>query len=365
MTIDPDDTSAAALAAENRVAEIAMIRESAAGLAPRIGDRRRARALRFQAPGFDPAVLREMAGLGWIGLRLPEAAGGVGLGMGACCAVAEELGAALAPEPLVGAALAASVLAACGAAGPLPSVLSGERLVLLAWQEAPGTLDVPGTAEAPRLFLSGAGGADAFLVPVARDGRTELWLQAAEGADLTLDGTQDGGFFGTLRPSKGGTLVAADAGPALEAALDEAALATAAMLLGVMEQAFALTLDYLRTRQQFGKPIGSFQALQHRAADLKVQVALSRASIEAAAAALDGGVAASVRRAAVSRAKARASEAALLVTRQAIQLHGGIGYTDEADIGLYLRRAMVLANQFGSAATHRRRFAANAPEDDA
>jgi alkylation response protein AidB-like acyl-CoA dehydrogenase len=124
------------------------------------------------------------------------------------------------------------------------------------------------------------------------------------------------------------------------------------------------TLDYLRTRKQFGRAIGSFQALQHRAADLQVQIALTRASVESAAVTLDAGAAASVRRAAVSRAKARASDAAMLVTRQAIQLHGGIGYTDEYDVGLYLRKAMVLANLYGSSSVHRARYAADAPETD-
>ena len=130
-----------------------------------------------------------------------------------------------------------------------------------------------------------------------------------------------------------------------------------------MDRAFAMALDYLRTRQQFGRVIGSFQALQHKAADLKLQIELTRASVESAAALLDTNAPRDHRRAAVSRAKARAADAALLVTRQVVQLHGGIGYTDEHDAGLYLRKAMVLANLYGSAALHRARFAALTPED--
>ena len=347
---------------DDRAESIRMIRDSAAGIAPRDGDRRRVRALRFARPGFDPTVLRAMGEQGWIGLRVPEDQGGAGLGLREMCALAEELGAALAPEPLVPAALSAALLSAAGAEEPLAALLSGEALALTAWQEAPATLEAPGT-EAPRLFIPGAGGAASFLVPVRDAGALSLRLQPRDGADLSLDGTQDGGFHGTLRPA-GGAVLARDIGAALDAALDEAALGTAAYLLGVMDQAFALTLDYLRTRQQFGKPIGSFQALQHRAADLKIQIALTRASVGSAAALLDAGAPAGARRAAVSRAKARASDAAMLVTRQAIQLHGGIGYTDEADIGLYLRKAMVLANQFGPAALHRRRFAAEAREEE-
>ncbi|MCI0756196.1 acyl-CoA dehydrogenase family protein [Teichococcus vastitatis] len=342
---------------------VRMLRDSAAGLASRGGDRRRVRALRFQPPGFDPAVLAAMAEQGWIGLLLPEQKGGAGLGMTALCALAEELGAALAPEPLVPAMLSGSLLAAAGADMPLERLVAGEALVLAAWQEAPSTLEAPGTPGAPRLFIPQAGGASAFLVPVRQAQGLELWLQPAEGAALQLEKTQDGGFFGTLRP-EGGALLGSIGEDAVADALEQATLATAATLLGVMDQAFVLTLDYLRTRQQFGRPIGSFQALQHRAADLQIQIALSRASIAAAAALLDdGSTSRAARRAAVSRAKARASDAALLVTRQAIQLHGGIGYTDEADISLYLRRAMVLANQFGSAALHRRRFAAEAHDD--
>jgi alkylation response protein AidB-like acyl-CoA dehydrogenase len=346
-----------------REESLRMIRESAAGLAARGGDRKRIRALRFQEPGFDRSVFREMAAQGWIGLRLPVDKGGVGLGMAEYCALAEELGAALAPEPLIPAALSAALLAAADFSG-LDSVLGGEQYIVTAWQEAPSTLDVAGTSGTPRLFLPYAGGADGFLVPVRTGDTLALQFQPARGADLSLEATQDGGTFGTLRPS-GGEVLRGDLGDALTNALDEAALATAAFLLGVMDQAFELTLEFLRTRQQFGKFIGSFQALQHRAADLKLQIALTRASITSAAKILDGPDSAPpARHAAVAAAKVRASEAAMLVTRQAIQLHGGIGYTDEADIGLYLRKAMTLANQFGSANVHRRRFAVYAREEE-
>jgi alkylation response protein AidB-like acyl-CoA dehydrogenase len=350
---------------EDRAEQIRLIRESAGGLAPRDGDRRRIRALRFKPPGFDPAVWRAMGEQGWIGLRVPDSKGGAGLGMAEFCALAEELGAALAPEPLVHGALSAALLAAADQSDLLAPLLAGERFVLTAWQERPASLDVPGTPDAPRLFLPFAGGADFFLVPVrAGGGVLSLRRQPKDAAAVDLADTQDGGQYGTLRPAAGEILIG-DAGELLGDALDEAVLATAAMLLGVMDQAFRLTLDYLRTRQQFGRPIGSFQALKHRAVDLKIQIALTRASVDAAAAALDAPQTPRIgRHAAVSRAKARASEAAMLVTRQAIQLHGGIGYTDEADIGLYLRKAMVLANQFGSAALHLKRFASYAGDDD-
>jgi alkylation response protein AidB-like acyl-CoA dehydrogenase len=137
-----------------------------------------------------------------------------------------------------------------------------------------------------------------------------------------------------------------------------------AELLGVMNRALEMTLDYIKTRVQFNRPIGSFQVLQHRAADLKIQLELARAAVSHAAGVCDADAPGPQRAAAASLAKARAADAAMLITRQAIQLHGGIGYTDEADIGLFLRRAMVLAASFGTATAHRRRYAAAAPPLD-
>ncbi|HYZ32223.1 MAG TPA: acyl-CoA dehydrogenase family protein, partial [Crenalkalicoccus sp.] len=272
---------------EDRLESIRMIRDSAAAVAPPASDLSRIRALRFREPGFDPAVLRQMGELGWIGLRVPEAAGGAGLGLSEMCALAEALGAGLVPEPLIPAALSAGLLAAVGATEALPPLLAGEALALLAWQERADTLEVPASPDAPRRFLPMAAGTARFLLPVREGQRIALYAQPAEGADLALERTQDGGNFGTLQPDLSrAERLADDIGAALPPLLDEAALTTAAYLLGVMDRAFAMTLDYLKTRQQFGKIIGTFQALQHRAADLKMQLALTRASIESAAAAL-------------------------------------------------------------------------------
>jgi alkylation response protein AidB-like acyl-CoA dehydrogenase len=131
-----------------------------------------------------------------------------------------------------------------------------------------------------------------------------------------------------------------------------------------MDRVFGITLEYLKTREQFGRKIGSFQALQHRSADLKIQLSLTRAVVDAAARTMDQSKDARERRAAVSRAKARASDAASIMTRGCIQLHGGIGYTDAADPGLFLRKMMVLAPMFGSAPVHRARYQATAPDLD-
>ena len=123
---------------------------------------------------------------------------------------------------------------------------------------------------------------------------------------------------------------AIDPGPAWEAAT----MGVSAYLLGAMDRVFGITMEYLKTREQFGRKIGTFQALQHRSADLKVQLELTRATVNAAARTQDESHDPNVRKAAVSRAKARASDAASLMTRQCIQLHGGIGYTDAADPGV-------------------------------
>ncbi len=349
-------------AAEDRGESLRMIRDSAAAIAPRQGDLKRIRALRFVDPGFDRAVWREMCEMGWPGLRVSEDKGGSGLGVSEFCALCEELGAGLVPEPLIPVAMAANLLPS----EHLTPVLSGERIVIPAWQERANTFDLAGSTElrdgklsGRKLFVPMASGADAFLVTVR--GGLALVARDAPGLTIDIDRTQDGGNFGTLRLDRAPAEVAA--GDA-EAALDEAALATAAYMLGVMDRAFAMTLDYLKTRQQFGRLIGSFQALQHRAADLKIQLALTRASVESAAATLDSSNVPAIRRAAVSRAKARASDAGMIVTRQCIQLSGGIGYTDEYDVGLFLRKAMVLSNLYGSAALHRARFAAVSPEMD-
>ncbi len=348
-------------AVNERADNIRMIRESAAAIVPS-GDLKRIRTLRYTLPGFDPAVWREICGQGWLGLRISEADGGSGLGMQEYVALAEECGAGLLPEPLIAASLVARILPAA----MLPDILSGKRLVLSAFQEHANALwDAPqaalqdGYVTGRKCFVSMAAGADAFVMTTA--GGLALVARDAPGMTLATDLTQDGGHYGTLVfNNTPATAIPAD----LADAFEEATLATAGYLLGVTERAFAMTLDYLRTRVQFGQPIGSFQALQHRAADMKIQLALTRASVEAAAATLDSDATLRLRRAAVSRAKARASDAALLIGREAVQMHGGIGYTDEYDVGLYLRKAMVLAGQFGSPMLHRARYAELAPDDE-
>lgn len=346
---------------EDRAEQILMIRQSAAGLAPRNGDTKSVRVLRYRHPGFDRTIWKEMCEMGWVGLRLPAAAGGAALGLQEYCALAEELGAALRPEPLIPCALAARVLDSA----PLAELLAGERIVIPALFEqanqiAPGqaTKFSRGRVSGRKTFVPLAASADSFLVTT--DHGMVLINRDAPGLSLETRPTQDGGHVGTLTlDAVKALLLEGDIADAFE----EAVLANAAYLLGVMDKALATTLDYLRTRRQFGKPIGSFQALQHRAVDLKVQLELTRASVAQAARIFDSGAPFSQRAAAASRAKARAADASMLITRQAVQLHGAIGYTDECDIGLFLRKAMTLANAYGSLRLHRARFASLVPHD--
>jgi alkylation response protein AidB-like acyl-CoA dehydrogenase len=333
---------------------IAMIRRSAEGVADR-RDLSRIRRLRYSRPGFERSAWTTMCELGWPALRLPESCGGVGLDAIAYCALAESLGAALTPEPLIGATICSALLDA-DALGPH---LTGASLVLPAWQD---TRDAAGPTANVRLengklfgdkrYVPMAAGADAFLVV----GPEVSWLvdARAPGVSVELLDTQDGGHFGAIQlDGASGRKLEIDPGFAMA----EACLATSAYLLGLAGAALERTLEYLRLRVQFGKVIGSFQALQHRAVELKLQLELTRASVEDAAARWDLAPGTDLSFAAISRAKARSTGAAMFVTRQAIQLHGGIGFTDEHDIGLFLRKAMVVAPQFGGVAFHRARFA--------
>lgn len=347
---------------EDRIESLRMIRDSASGIAPRTGDFKRIRALRFTEPGFDRTVWREMCDMGWLGLRVAEDLGGSGLGMQELCVLSEELGASLIPEPLIAATMAARLLPA----EHLGAVLAGDRIILPAWQDRPHSIDTHGGAtiaggkvSGKKMFVQMAAGADAFLVSTPQG--LALVDRHAAGVHLDIQQAQDGGNAGILTLDN----AACETLPGDAAAeVDIAAMATSAYLLGMMERVFGITMEYLRTREQFGRKIGGFQALQHRSADLKIQLELTRATVAACARAMDASDSAEARMIAASRAKARASEGANILTRGCIQLHGGIGYTDAADPGLFLRKMMVLAPLYGSVNLHRARFHDLAPEDD-
>ena len=333
-------------APDERAENLRMISESAAGLLQ--GDRRRARALRFSDPGFEHAKWAALAEMGWLMLRLPQADDGLGMGLSELCVIARQTGRELVPEPVVMAALIAPAL-------PLAArddLLACRRILLPAFAQPSDPLPVlrDGRVSGRVRGIPMAAGADGFLVQTGSG--AALVDSGAAGMGIRLDPCHDG--------SKLGSLTLTDT-PAETVATDmirlreEAMLALAAELLGVAETAFDLTLAYLKERRQFDKPIGAFQALQHSMVDLFMELSLMRATVGQAATRLDDGATGDSAAAAVSVAKARCTEGASRITRAAIQLHGGIGYTDEADIGLYLRKAMVLGGLLGGEAFHRAR----------
>ena len=320
----------------------------------------RVRKLRETRDECDRKVWTQMAELGWLGV--------------------------LVPEPLT----AAAVLAARELSDSknvalksrlLEGLVSGEILPAVAWQEQAGTLDA-GKIEAQatpfeggfrvngsKRFIVGATHADGYIVSAnAKDGMQLLWVpRDAAGASMQFDTLADGRQSGTLNlanVSVGKDNVinsGAAAAESLARAIDHTAVIAGAELCGIMGRSLEITLEYLKTRVQFGKAIGSFQALQHRAVDLYIQQELSTAVLGDCLGVLDGVNGsepdAKTRSAAASRVKARCTDAALLITRQSIQMHGAIGFTEDCDVGLYVKRAMTLAAWLGNGNAHRRRYA--------
>lgn len=358
-----------------------MLRDSAADFCRRSLVVTRLRALRGASPAFDRGLWSEMCELGWAGILAPEAAGGLALGARAVGAVCRQLGRVLAPEPMietgVGAAAMLSACATAEAANLLTAVVSGKAVLVCALAE-----DAEFAARAPAgikarskdggYILKGevadvplAADADGYVLQVTLDGEIAIVHCARDSAGLSVNARSlaDGTRAATVNCRD--VAIAADAVlargaaalTALKAARELSRLAASSYLVGLAEQIFEITIDYLRTRQQFGKPIGSFQALQHRAVDLYIQQALAAAVVDEALREYDAATDDSARARAASRAKYRANEAALLIARQSVQLHGGIGYTDECDVGLFLNRALVLAARYGNTSFHSRRLA--------
>ncbi len=363
-----------------------LLRESAAKLVAQLGGPAAHRALRAGADGFDRDRHKAMADAGWLSLLLPERAGGFGLGVTGLALALEQAGRGLMTEPVAACAVVAYAIAsgqaATGAAATLADVLAGELII------APALAD-PAVPDGGRERLSAvpyhygycvtgsrgpvpfAGAASAFLVDAGMSDGAVLLIVPADtfGVDIAPDATVDGlanatVTFAEVSMMDDAWLIASvNQGAALCAdAYDRLLLANSAEMLGVMAQALELGIGYMKTREQFGRPIGAFQALQHRAVNAHVEVELTRSLLYQVCAAVDGGRGS---RAMVAAVKARASEAVLEVAKSVIQMHGAIGFTDEYAAGLYLRRAMVLAARHGNAAHHRKRYAALAAADSA
>lgn len=317
--------------------QLQAMKNRAAGVRGSGNDFTRIRMLQSTIPGFDRTVWRELCSRTDLNPRGRQFR-----------VVVTRLGAELAPEPLIAAAMAASLLPQQHRA----AVLAGERIILPAWQEDTNSLDPVGQTvlrggklTGRKCFIAMAAGADAFLVTTA-DGLA-LVERDSPGVSLDIRRTADGGHIGMLRLQD----AAAEPleGDAREA-LEHATLAHSFYLFGLTERALKLAFDPTADAS------GVFATLRNREADMRIQVALTREVINAAANSLDSNASLEERQSAVSRAKIRASDAAIIVTRTCVQLHTGTGSMSLGDLGLFQRKAVVQAAQYGTGAAHRARL---------
>ncbi len=335
--------------------------------------------------GFSRSLWKQMGELGWAGIVLPEDLGGAGLGYAELGIVLEECGRTLAATPLVSTTLLGGNALLLGGNETqvkeiLPAVAKAERILALALQEgahhAPWatatravatssgyrisgrkTFVLDGHVADPLVVVARSAGAagereglSLFLVPKSARGlgisRT-IMVDGRNAANLTLD---------AVEVDRSALIGAAGRGAdVLDPVLDRATIGLSAEMLGTLTEAFERTIKYLKERKQFGVPIGSFQALKHRAANMFVEVELSRSIVLDALRAIDESRPEVAQLASI--AKARLSDAVHLIGNEAVQMFGGIGVTDEEEIGLFLKRARAAELTLGDGAYHRARFA--------
>lgn len=319
--------------------------------------------------GRDTALWRLLAGLGLLGLTVDPALDGAGLGIHEQCVVFEELGRALAGAPaLASVGLALPVLAAAGDSTTVKGLASGDVVAALVTGPGGGRWPTPvlsartdnrGTCLAGR--VEGVLDADLAdrLVVITHDATGQsAWAVDVRAPGITVEAEPTIDVTRTLS-----TVLFADAlaeplaldSRQLQRALDVGAVVHAAEAVGAAGRALDMTLAYLRTRHQFGRPIGSMQALKHRCADAAVRLTLARELVYQCADLLDSG-AEEGRDALVAAATSRAVEVFTDVAAEGIQMHGGIGFTEEHDIGLYYRRARVDQHLLESSIHARRRL---------
>lgn len=335
--------------------------------------------------GFDRKLWKEMAELGWLGIPFPEELGGAGLGQAELGVVLEELGRRLAVTPFLSTVLLGGGAILEGGTDAqkkriLPAVCEGAEILALAHQEgprhAPYAVATRARPDADEFILDGAktlvvdGAAADHLIVVARTSGTSgeraglsLFLVEASAPGVRcrrtflIDSRSAANVeFSGVRVSKDALIGGQDEGAdVLDPVLDRATAALSAEMLGGIEEAFAITVEYLKEREQFGAPIGSFQGLKHRAARWFCEVELSRSIVMKALRAQDENApqAAGL----TSACKARVSDTFRLSGEEGIQLHGGVGVTDEENIGFFMKRARVSEILLGDATFHRDRFA--------
>lgn len=336
--------------------------------------------------GFDRDTWQAMAQLGWAGIPFPEEVGGLGFGYKGLGVVTEELGRNLAASPLFASVWVGGTILNLGGSDSqkrdtLTKVASGELLLALALEEAhrhnPYGIATTATESGDGIVVNGSktfvldGHVADKLIVVARssgdsgdrDGLTLVLVDRdADGVSVTRTKMVDSRNAANVEFSNvsvsqdavvGDTGMGADV---LDAALDIARIGLSAEMLGSAQECFDRTVAYLKEREQFGVPIGSFQALKHRAANMFCEVELSKSVVLEALTALDEGRPSSEIAILASLAKSKVGEMFHTVSREGIQMHGGIGMTDEFDIGFYLKRAAVSEQTFGDMYFHRNRY---------
>jgi alkylation response protein AidB-like acyl-CoA dehydrogenase len=346
------------------------------------------RALRDQRDpvGYSPDLWRQMAELGWASIILPEEYGGLDFGFLGLGVVLEETGRTLAASPLyASAAVGASALLLGGSEAQkqalLPEVAAGGLTLALALEEShrhdPTAISTRAEPRGDGFVISGSKtfvldghSADQLIVAARTDGGDRdsdgltLFLvdRAASGISCQRTLMMDSRNAANIRfeqVSVGADSVIGEVGQGwrvLEPVLDRGRVAIAAEMMGLAMEAFARTVEYLKEREQFGALIGSFQALQHRAAIMQAELELCRSVLLQALSAVDDTP--DQLPLLASLAKASLNELVVLVTNEAVQMHGGIGVTDELEIGFFLKRARVAVQIFGDTGYHKDRYAA-------
>ena len=359
--------------------EQTMLRDSARDFLAEQAPVSQLRALRdsADADGFSRALWSRFAEMGFTGVLVPESNGGLGLGHVEAGVVMDRIGHQLCASPLLASGLVAvTALRQAGSQAQqqhwLPLLASGKAIATLAVDEGvkhkPGQFSTRATAQGQGWRLDGAKTlvldghvADLLIVAASVGGaeaRTGLFMVSPQAAGVTVERTVMVDAHNAARVQFKSVELGADAllgtldagGPALAAALDVGRAAVAAELMGLADEVFDRTVQYLKDRRQFGKQIGEFQALQHRAAHLYSELQITHAAVLKAQQMLDDDIAGAA--ATVAMAKARAGRTATLAVQEAVQMHGGMGMTDAFEFGFFMKRARVLPELWGDSNFH-------------
>lgn len=357
-----------------------MLRENARGLLEKECPPAAVRRLMEDERGYDPALWKKMAELGWTGLAIPEEFGGAALTYVDLALVMEEMGRALLPSPFIWTAMTAEAIRRAGSDAQkraiLPKIAAGETIATIAWMEPPGSWDAAGikataresggdfTLDGVKLFVNDGHLADLMIVAARTGGAGEAGVTLfaidarRQGVAVTPLKTMDQTRklsevrLEGVRANADETLGAISGGwKTLAEVIDRGKVMIAAEMMGGAQKALEMSVEYAKLRVQFGRPIGSFQAVQHKCANMMVDVESAKSAVYYAAWAVSNESAEAPLAAAL--AKAAASDAYRRVTAEAIQVHGGIGFTWDHDLQLYFKRAKSSEFTFGDAAWNR------------